>query len=114
MGQFSDETKHWLHSVIKQRKVLIRLNQSHISQAKAETAIGNLETQLNAYPYDHDVYMARLIRQHVQDIDTILPGSGSTCHEKRQREFADIRKRAILIEERFRVTVSNVIKVRGL
>jgi uncharacterized SAM-binding protein YcdF (DUF218 family) len=114
MGQYSEKAKPWLLSIIRQRKLLMVNNRSHIPQLEAELAMHSLEVQLNAYPYDHDVYMARFVRQHVHDIATILPGAGSSCHEKQKQKFDEIRKEAILIEDKFTKTVSNVIKVRGL
>jgi hypothetical protein len=97
MGDFSSKTKPWLRSVIRQRKMLIRLNKSHKDQMKEEIALARLEAQLNAYPYDNDLHLARFIRNFHQDIEIILPGNGSTCYDKKQVEFKDINKRAILV-----------------
>jgi hypothetical protein len=97
MGDFSAAAKPWLRKHLKQRKLLIRLNKSHKDQVAEELAISRLESQLNSYPYDNDLYLARFIRNFHQDIDIILPGKGSTGYDKAQSEFKDFNNRAILI-----------------
>jgi hypothetical protein len=109
MAKFSNETKVWLRSIIKQRKVLIRLNKSHKSHAVAALAIYRLEALLNCWSYNHDVYMGRFIRQYSTEISDILPGTGSTCHDKRMAEFTSIRKQALLIEAQFTNSINNCI-----
>lgn len=101
MGQFGIDTRRWLESAIKQRKLLLRVNKSHKLQAHVETALHTLLGQLECYTYARDEYMARFITQNIDRILTILPGKGSTCHQKRMNELADIYKKAnrILAEE---------------
>jgi hypothetical protein len=97
MGQFGTETRKWLESAIKQRKLLLKLNKSHKSQLEVEMAIQVLDGLLSAYTYENDVYMARFIRQNIGWIENILPGSGATGHQKRMEQLTEINKRAILI-----------------
>jgi hypothetical protein len=97
MGQFGTETRKWLESAIKQRKLLLKLNKSHKSQLEVELALQILDGLLGAYSYKNDVYMARFIRQNVGWIENILPGSGATGHQKRMDQLTEINKRAILI-----------------
>ena len=97
MGQFGSETRRWLESAIKQRKLLMRLNKSHKPQAEVIKAIDALETQLKAYTYEVDLYMARFIRQHRENIEAILPGAGSACARKRNLEWNGISYQATQI-----------------
>jgi hypothetical protein len=97
MAQFATETRRWLESAVKQRKLLLRMNKSHKNPAQTEMAIARLELQLKTYTYENDLYMARFIRNFYNDIDLILPGVGSTSHLKKQLQFKDINSRAILI-----------------
>jgi hypothetical protein len=97
MNQFGKETRQWLLSVIRQRKLLLIRNRSHKSELEVEIAIKILEDLLSAYSYENPMYMARFIGQHTGDIDVLLPGKGSTCYMKKQKEFAEIRKSAMLI-----------------
>lgn len=99
MGQFGTDTRRWLESAIKQRKLLLKINKSHKSQLEVELAIKLLDDLLSVYTYENDVYMARFIRQNIGWIENILPGSGATGHQKRMNELAEINKRAILISE---------------
>jgi hypothetical protein len=99
MGQFGIETRQWLMNLIKQRKFLVRNNLNHKPQHELNKALFALETQLGAYTYENDLYMARFIRQYRNKIETIVPGSGATCHTKRMRELAQINKKAITILE---------------
>jgi hypothetical protein len=100
MGTFSINTKPWLRSIIAQRRLLIRLNRSHLDRGETERAIDRLETQLNAYPYNDDLYLARFVNAHAAYIEKILPGAGSSCYLKRQREWNQVKVSAILIEEK--------------
>jgi hypothetical protein len=109
MGKFSDKTKKWLRSIIKQRKLLIHRNASHKDQAVAAVAIYSLESLLNCYPYENDVYMARFIRQYSTAIENILPGKGSTCYEKRMKEFSEIKKQALMLEAKLSDCINKVI-----
>lgn len=99
MGQFGTETRKWLESAIKQRKLLLKLNKSHKSQLEVEIAIEILNGLLSSYSYENDIYMARFIRQNIGWIENILPGSGATGHQKRADQLSEINKRAILIIE---------------
>jgi len=98
MAEFGVNTRSWLVSVIRQRKTLIKLNCSHKSPDDVIRAIEKLELQLGCYTYENDLYMARFISQYGFFINTILPGKGSSCYERRYMEWNDIRKRAALIE----------------
>jgi hypothetical protein len=97
MGQFATETRTWLESTIKQRKLLLRLNKSHKPQAEIETAIDSLKKQLDCYTFESDLFMARFFNNNVQSIEKILPGFGSSSHEKRMLEFTALNKLAIEI-----------------
>jgi hypothetical protein len=108
MGQFSKKVKPWLKSVISQRKMLIRINASHINQAKAAMAIYELEQLLKTYSYNDDVLMAKFVRNHFEQIDMILPGTGSTCYEKKQREWGRLRRDAILLLEKSNIVTNNL------
>jgi hypothetical protein len=99
MRQFASETRMWLESVIRQREMLMIINKSHKPQSDVQMALYRLVLHLNANPYALDLHMARFVRQFGNDIDTILPGKGSSCHESKQREWERIRKSALLIEE---------------
>jgi len=98
MAEFAVKTRKWLLSVIRQRKVLIRLNKSYKPSVETLKAIWRLDLQLGYYTYENDLYMARFIRQYGQFIEAVLPGRGSSCYERRQLEWSDIRKKAALIE----------------
>jgi hypothetical protein len=97
MGQFATETRHWLESAIKQRKLLLRINKSHKSQPEIETAIDTLKRQLDSYPFENDLFIARFFCSNVQSIERILPGFGSSSHEKRMLEFNALNKLSIEI-----------------
>jgi hypothetical protein len=99
MAEYSDNTRCWLKSVIGQRKMLIRRNASHIDMARALVAINDLEKLLACYSYSNDLFMARFLRQQSQNIEFLLPGKGSSCHERRLTEWNMIKKTAILIAE---------------
>lgn len=99
MGTFSQNAKPWLRSIIAQRKLLIRINRSHIDQVKAKMAISRLETQLNAYPFDNDIYLARFINRFSADIEAILPGGGSPSQKSRQSEWTRIKVSSLLISQ---------------
>lgn len=99
MGQFGINTRKWLESAIKQRKLLLRLNKSHKSQLEVELAIKYLDELLGMYSYENDIYMARFIRQNIGWIESILPGSGSTGYHKKMTELKEIDKRSILLIE---------------
>lgn len=97
MGQFGIETRRWLESIIKQRKWLLHTNHNHKPQHEVTKALYELEILLGTYTYENDLHMARFIAQKLQNIETIIPGSGATCHAKRMRELSEINKKAILI-----------------
>jgi hypothetical protein len=101
MGQFGIDTRKWLESAIKQRKLLLKLNKSHKSQLEIELAISILDDLLGTYSYENDVYMARFIRQNIGSIEIILPGSGATGYKKKMEQLSEINKRAILILESY-------------
>jgi hypothetical protein len=100
MGQFGINTRKWLLSVIKQRKLLLKTHRSHKSELHVEIALELLDDLLSAYSYENDLYMARFINQNASDIGVLLPGKGSTAFEKKHREFDSIRKQAILIADK--------------
>jgi len=100
MGQFGINTRTWLESIIRQRERLVRFNQSRKSQPDIIKALFVLKNQLNNYSYENDLYMARFIRQQLQNIEIILPGEGSTCHDKQKRELEEIKKTSILLSEK--------------
>lgn len=97
MAQFASDTRRWLEAVIKQRKLLLKINKSHKPEHEVMMAIHNLETLLSTYSYSNDLYMARFICQNVDNIETLLPGSGSAACRKKQLEFNLIRYNATLI-----------------
>jgi hypothetical protein len=99
MGQFGTDTRKWLLSAIKQRKLLLKTNRSHKSELHVEMALDLLDNLLSAYSYENDLFMARFINQHSDDISILLPGKGSTSFEKKHKEFVGIVKQAILIED---------------
>ena len=107
MGTFVNDTKQWLRSVIRQRKVLITINRSRIDNGSALVAINTLETLLNCYPYENEIYLARFVRQQQGNIELLLPGTGSTMKEKRELEWKEIRTRAtgILEKDRTKITI---------
>jgi hypothetical protein len=102
MGQFGTDTRRWLLSAIKQRKLLLKLNKSHKSQLEVEISIKILDDLLSTYSYENDIYMARFIRQNIGWIENILPGTGATGHQKRMNELTEINKHAILLLEMLR------------
>jgi hypothetical protein len=93
---FALKTRTWLESVIRQRKLLIRINKSHKSEYLIQAAIEHLEKMLAAYRYDDDVNMARFIDQNDNYITMILPGSTASNYQKRREEFKAIRIKALL------------------
>lgn len=97
MGQFGVETRRWLTNAIKQRKFLVRTNRNHKPQHEVAKALDILETMLATYSYENDLNMARFVKQQIDNIETILPGSGATCHEKRLYELSEINNRASII-----------------
>jgi len=99
MKQFGIETRQWLLSVIKQRKLLLLRKESHKPELHVEIALKMLEDLLSSYSYSNPLYMARFINQYTGDISVLLPGKGSTCYEKRKKEFNEICRKAILIQE---------------
>jgi hypothetical protein len=99
MGQFGIETRKWLMSAIKQRKLLLRLNKSYKSKIEVELAVEILDGILSTYSYENDIHMARFIRQNIGRIENILPGSGATGYKKKMEQLAEINKHAILILE---------------
>lgn len=113
MGQFGVQTRHWLESAIKQRKLLLRMNKSHKSQLQVEIAVDLLSNQLKAYSYENDVYMARFIRQNISDIEIIIPGSGATCHDKKMRELAEINRHAIMLLDEAAAVKHNTLKAEN-
>lgn len=99
MAQFADETRTWLLTVIRQRKRLMIQNKSHKPEANVRMALDILDLMLKTYRYENDLHMARFVRQQLGNIAMILPGAGSTLRHKREREFTDIKKRALLISD---------------
>lgn len=99
MGQYGINTRRWLEITIKQRKLLVNSGRSHKPQNEVIKALRDIELILGTYSFQNDLYMARFIRQHLRDIETIIPGKGSTSREKRERELQEINKAAILIIE---------------
>jgi hypothetical protein len=97
MAQYAIETRHWLESAIKQRKLLLKTNHSRKSGPEVEVSVQVLDTLLKTWQYSNDVYMARFITQNISSIEIILPGSGATSHAKRMRELDQINKQAIQI-----------------
>jgi len=99
MGQFGPETRKWLESAIKQRRMLIRNGYSHKPQQEVNNALSKLGLLLEVYPYKEDRNMARFIRNHIPEIEMILPGEGSTNFEKKKRELHAINLEALSILE---------------
>jgi hypothetical protein len=97
MGQFGIETRKWLESAIKQRKLLLKLNKSHKPHTDVEMAISQVDGLLKTYTFENDLYMARFIQQYLRSLEIIIPGKGSAAHVKRDRELTSINKRAIEI-----------------
>lgn len=95
MGKFSTNTKPWIRSVINQRRVLMRINKSHKDRLSEDKALDRVESQLSAFSYDNDQYLARFIIKHIADIDIILPGKGARGYDKRQAEWSEIRNMAL-------------------
>lgn len=86
-------------TVIRQRKRLVLSSRSHKPEANVRMALDTLDLMLLTYRYDNDLHMARFVRQQLGNIAMILPGAGSTLRDKREREFNDIKKRALLISD---------------
>ncbi len=99
MAQFAAETRTWLTKVIRQRKRLILSNKSFKPEADVKQALYILDMMLKTYRYENDLHMARFVTQQLGNIAMILPGSGSTLRSQREREFMDIKKRALLISD---------------
>lgn len=99
MGQFGIETRKWLESAIKQRKMLIRNGYSHKPQHEVNSALSVLGSLLEVYSYREDRDMAKFIRNHIIEIETILPGEGSTNFEKKKRELHVINMKALSVIE---------------
>jgi hypothetical protein len=107
MGQFGISTRKWLISAIKQRKLLLKTHRSLKSELHVEMALELLDNLLSSYSYENDIYMARFILQNAADIEILLPGKGSTAHDKKHREYLDILKKAAGID-----AASSVLKNR--
>lgn len=112
MAQFAAETRTWLLTVIRQRKRLMLQNRSHKPTANVRMALDTLDLLLRTYRYDNDLHMARFVRQQLGNIDMILPGSGSTLRDKREREFNDIKKRALIISDARPLRISAELKIQ--
>jgi hypothetical protein len=97
MAKFSSDTRRWLEAVIRQRKLLIRLNKSQKPAADVLTALDQLDRMLKTYPYSQDLHMARFVHQNYSNISVVLPGAGSSCSNKRHSEFREIHLKAIQI-----------------
>jgi hypothetical protein len=48
-----------------------------------------LEIQLKTYPFRDDKLMASFFKRNMANIHALLPGEGSSCREKREKEFND-------------------------
>lgn len=96
MAQFAENTRKWLESIIRQRKMLIRAGKSHKS-ADSLLALDKIDRLLKTYSYAEDRNMAVFIHQNYGNISTILPGKGSSCYIKKQCELKDIQLHATLI-----------------
>jgi len=107
MSEFSNKTREWLLSVIRQRKLLMKNGRSKVNEQAAREAIRDLELYLGAYSYANPYHMARFINGHKSQIQAILPGEGSPSHEKRHKEFeAYCRIAATLIQGK-QLTISH-------
>jgi len=99
MSEYSNKTKEWILSVIRQRRLLIKTGHSKIDEKAGRAAIKDLELYLGAYSYANPLHMARFFNSHKNQILIILPGVGAPAHEKRMKEYeAHCRIASTLIE----------------
>lgn len=97
MEQFAIDVRRWLEKIVKQRKLMVKLNCSHKPSPDIIRALERIENELSFYSYEKDLYMARFFQRLKNNIITILPGKGSTSMEKRREEFDNFNKRSIAI-----------------
>jgi hypothetical protein len=91
MNQFGITTRRWLLSVIRQRKLLLDIGKSRLrNYDQCIRSIDRLELYLGTFSYSDPVNMARFIRMNKGHIMILLPGIGSSLHEKRKKEFEEI------------------------
>ena len=100
MGQFGTETRKWLLSAVKQRRLLLKTDRSHKPRVHVEMALDLLDRQLTAYTFENDQHMSKFILRNADDITLLLPGKGSSSYEKKHREFEHIRRQAILLKDK--------------
>lgn len=74
--------------------MILHLNKGHKDHMVVQNSLDILSKMLAAYPYNNDRNMARFVIDHWADIETILPGYGSTCYRKRLIESIELLREA--------------------
>lgn len=83
------QAKQWLISVARQRVALCKTAKSRKGMQSgiyAERILAYLE----AFSYSKPGLLAAFIIRHRAEIEEILPGEGSKCHDKKKEEFNEI------------------------
>jgi hypothetical protein len=89
---FHRHARRFLEKAIRIRFYLIKTDCSN--NPAAEHAARVLDMQLRTYPYAADDRMAGFIVRHENDIRDTIPGAGSRCGEKLNKEFNQLLAKA--------------------
>lgn len=91
-----NELRDWLRKIVSVRSTIIRLGKN-CKGSRVLAATDAVKNWLDAYPNAPLIGLSRFILKHNDDIAEILPGKGSTAHEKFYEEFEAIRIQSLIV-----------------
>ena len=95
---FHTRAKTLVKGILNSRNMLIKMNKGYndIKMCRIAESLTNL---LGYWNYSEDETMAKFIYKHASEIQYIIPGAHSGCHEKMTRQLNEILAEALTILE---------------
>lgn len=79
--------KAFVKKVVRMRKAMLRRGCSMKNEMRMHKAIEKFERHLNFYPNANDRAIRNFCKRHKDDLLALLPGKGSSSHDKLMNEF---------------------------
>lgn len=95
---FHTRAKTLVKGILNSRNHLIKTNKGH-NDLKMSLIAESLSNLVGYWNYGDDETMAKFIYKHASEIQYIIPGAESGCHEKMTRQLNEILAEALTILE---------------
>jgi len=95
---FHVRSKRLVKGILNSRNHLIKTNKGHNDQRMRSIA-ETLSNLIEYWKYGQDETMAKFIYKHATEIQYIIPGADSGCHDKMTRQLNELLSEALTILE---------------